>query len=132
MSSNYDYADLFDKANNKIDLLQNSNDKQDQEIYIEAKMALVEIQQLCKAGGSIPICEIVQKYYDEKLAEAKEKAKESYKPLKAKYSPIIKETKAVYKAKCKVAKVEVKKYKKELKDNYNAKCNEIKASRWFC
>ncbi len=65
MSSNYDYADLFDKANNKVDLLQNSNDKQDQEIYIEAKMALVEIQQLCEASSSIPVCEIVQKYYDE-------------------------------------------------------------------
>ena len=67
MTREYDYTNLFEKANKEIDLLENSDNKQDQEIYIEVKMALVEIKQLCDADNTIPIWEVVQKYYDEAL-----------------------------------------------------------------
>ena len=67
MVREYDYTELFDKANKKIDLLENSNNKQEQDIYIEIKMALVEIKQLCEADNKVPIWEVVQKYYDEAL-----------------------------------------------------------------
>ena len=43
MSREYDYTNLFEKANKEIDLLENSANKQDQEIYIEVKMALLVI-----------------------------------------------------------------------------------------
>ena len=52
MSREYDYTNLFEKANKEIDQLENSGNKQDQEIYIEVKIALVEIQQLCKADNT--------------------------------------------------------------------------------
>ena len=67
MSREYDYTNLFEKANKEIDQLENSGNKQDQEIYIEVKMALVEIKQLCDADNTIPIWEVVQKYYNEAL-----------------------------------------------------------------
>ena len=67
MAREYDYTNLFEKANKEIDLLQNTLDNQDREIYIEIKMALVEINELCKADNSLPIWEIVQKYYDNAL-----------------------------------------------------------------
>ncbi len=68
MTREYDYTSLFEKADKEIDLLQNTLDKQDQEIYIEIKMALVEIKQLCETDKNIPIWEVVQKYYDNALA----------------------------------------------------------------
>ncbi len=43
MSREYDYTNLFEKANKEIDQLENSGNKQDQEIYIEVKMALLVI-----------------------------------------------------------------------------------------
>ena len=43
MSREYDYTNLFEKANKEIDLLENSSNKQEQEIFIEVKMALIEI-----------------------------------------------------------------------------------------
>jgi hypothetical protein len=43
MSREYDYTNLFEKANKEIDQLENSRNKQDQEIYIEVKMALLVI-----------------------------------------------------------------------------------------
>ncbi len=67
MARKYDYANLFEKADKEIDLLQDTFDKQDQEIYIEIKMALVEIKQLCEADEKVPIWEVVQKYYDNAL-----------------------------------------------------------------
>ncbi|MBP5470647.1 MAG: hypothetical protein J6Z11_15555 [Candidatus Riflebacteria bacterium] len=67
MAKEYDYTRLFENANKEIDLLQNTLDKQDQEIYIEIKMALVEIRQLCEADNSLPIWGVVQKYYDNAL-----------------------------------------------------------------
>ena len=67
MTREYDYTNLFEKANKEIDQLENSDNKQDQEIYIEVKMALVEIKQLCEADNTIPIWEVVQKYYDNAL-----------------------------------------------------------------
>ncbi len=67
MAKEYDYTKLFEKANKEIDLLENSSNKQEQDIYIEVKMALVEIKQLCEADNKIPIWEVVQKYYDEAL-----------------------------------------------------------------
>ena len=38
MDREYDYTNLFEKADKAIDLLQNTLDKQDQEIYIEVKI----------------------------------------------------------------------------------------------
>ena len=67
MAKEYDYTSLFEKANKEIDLLENSSNKQDQEIFIEVKMALVEIKQLCEADKTIPIWEVAQKYYDNAL-----------------------------------------------------------------
>ncbi|MBQ3643399.1 MAG: hypothetical protein II961_02265 [Candidatus Riflebacteria bacterium] len=67
MAKEYDYTSLFEKADKEIDLLQNTLDKQDQEIYIEIKMALVEIKQLCEADNTLPIWEVTQKYYDNAL-----------------------------------------------------------------
>ena len=64
MAREYDYTSLFVKANKEIDLLENSSNKQEQEIFIEVKMALVEIKQFCEADKTIPIWEVVQKYYD--------------------------------------------------------------------
>ncbi len=43
MTREYDYTNLFEKANKEIDQLENSDNKQDQEIYIEVKMALLVI-----------------------------------------------------------------------------------------
>ncbi len=63
----YDYSNLFENADKEIDLLQNTLNNQDHEIYIEIKMALVEIKELCKADNSLPIWEVVQKYYDNAL-----------------------------------------------------------------
>ncbi|MBQ2592520.1 MAG: hypothetical protein II567_04470, partial [Candidatus Riflebacteria bacterium] len=62
-----DYSNLFENADKEIDLLQNTLNNQDHEIYIEIKMALVEIKELCKADNSLPIWEVVQKYYDNAL-----------------------------------------------------------------
>ena len=67
MAKEYDYTKLFEKADKEIDLLEKSSSKQEQEIYIEVKMALVEIKQLCEADKKAPIWEVVQKYYDEAL-----------------------------------------------------------------
>ncbi|MBR4329156.1 MAG: hypothetical protein IKO19_12485 [Candidatus Riflebacteria bacterium] len=67
MSKEYDYTNLFEKADKEIDLLEKSSSKQEQEIYIEVKMALVEIKQLCESDNKVPIGEVVQKYYDEAL-----------------------------------------------------------------
>ena len=67
MSKEYDYTNLFEKAYKEIDLLEKSSSKQEQEIYIEVKMALVEIKQLCESDNKVPIWEVVQKYYDEAL-----------------------------------------------------------------
>ena len=67
MAREYDYTNLFEKANQEIDLLEKSSNKQEQEIFIEVKMALVEIKQLCEADKKVPIWEVVQKYYDEAL-----------------------------------------------------------------
>ncbi len=67
MSKEYDYTNLFEKADKEIDLLEKSGNKQEQEIYIEVKMALVEIRQLCESDTKVPIWEVVQKYYDEAL-----------------------------------------------------------------
>ena len=66
MSREYDYTNLFEKANKEIDLLEKSN-KQEQEIFIEIKMALLEIKQLCEADKNVPIWEVAQKYYDNAL-----------------------------------------------------------------
>ena len=67
MAREYDYTNLFEKANKEIDLLENSSNKQEQEIFIEVKMALIEIKQLCEADNSLPIWEVTQKYYDNAL-----------------------------------------------------------------
>ena len=67
MTKEYDYTNLFENADKEIDLLQNTLNNQDHEIYIEIKMALVEIKELCKADNSLPIWEVVQKYYDNAL-----------------------------------------------------------------
>jgi hypothetical protein len=67
MAREYNYTDLFEKADKEIDLLQDTLDNQDQEIYIEIKMALLEIKQLCEADKNVPIWEVVQKYYDNAL-----------------------------------------------------------------
>jgi hypothetical protein len=67
MAREYNYTDLFEKADKEIDLLQDTLDNQDQEIYIEIKMALLEIKHLCEADKNVPIWEVVQKYYDNAL-----------------------------------------------------------------
>lgn len=67
MVREYNYTDLFEKADKEIDLLQDTLDNQDQEIYVEIKMALLEIKQLCEADKNVPIWEVVQKYYDNAL-----------------------------------------------------------------
>ena len=48
MSREYDYTNLFEKANKEIDLLEKSKNKQEQEIFIEVKMALLEINNFAK------------------------------------------------------------------------------------
>jgi len=65
--------------------------------------------------------EQIKNEFNTKIREAKEEARSSKAPLKEKYLPLIKETKAVYKAKAKVAKGEVKKYKEELKQTFKDK-----------
>lgn len=67
MAKEYNYTKLFEKANKEIDLLENSSNKQEQDIYIEVKMSLLEIQQMCNEDNSVPIWEVVQKYYDNAL-----------------------------------------------------------------
>ena len=91
MAREYDYANLFEKANKEIDRLENSSNKQEQEIYIETKMALVEIQQLCKANNSLPIWEVVQKYYDNSLTHLLSSQEKKLKDAE-KYCIVQKET----------------------------------------
>ena len=91
MAREYDYTNLFEKANKEIDRLENSSNKQEQEIYIETKMALVEIQQLCKANNSLPIWEVVQKYYDNSLTHLLSSQEKKLKDAE-KYCIVQKET----------------------------------------
>ena len=91
MSRDSDYTNLFEKANREIDRLENSSNKQEQEIYIETKMALVEIQQLCKANNSLPIWEVVQKYYDNALTNLLSSQEKKLKDAE-KYCIVQKET----------------------------------------
>ena len=91
MSRDYDYTNLFEKADKEIDLLQNTLEKQDQEIYIEIKMALVEIKDLCKADNSLPIWEVVQKYYDNALTNLLSSQEKKLKDAE-KYCIVQKET----------------------------------------
>ena len=91
MARDYDYTNLFEKANKEIDRLENSSNKQEQEIYIETKMALVEIQQLCKTNNSLPIWEVVQKYYDNSLTHLLSSQEKKLKDAE-KYCIVQKET----------------------------------------
>ncbi len=91
MPREYDYTNLFEKANKEIDLLQNTLDNQDREIYIEIKMALVEIKELCKADNSLPIWEVVQKYYDNALTHLLSSQEKKLKDAE-KYCVLQKET----------------------------------------
>ena len=91
MAKEYDYTNLFEKADKEIDLLEKSSNKQEQEIYIEVKMALVEIKQLCKANNKVPIWEVVQKYYDEALEHLISSQEKKLKDAE-KYCAVQKET----------------------------------------
>ena len=61
--------------------------------------------------------------FDNEMNEVKTSSVNSKEALKAKYKPLIKETKAAYKARCKVAKDEVRDYKAQLKEEYQNKVN---------
>ena len=63
----------------------------------------------------------------EDLNKTNEENSESHSSLKAKFVPLIKETKAAYKAKAKVARKEVKEYKAELKAQRDYKVNYAKS-----
>ena len=91
MAREYDYTNLFEKANKEIDLLENSSNKQEQEIFIEVKMALVEIKQFCEADKNIPIWEVVQKYYDNALTHLLSSQEKKLKDAE-KYCVLQKET----------------------------------------
>ena len=65
--------------------------------------------------------------YDALFAEIDNSEENSKEALKAKYLPVIKETKAAYKARSVEAKAEVREYAKKLKEEYLANCEKIKA-----
>ena len=92
MAREYDYINLFEKANKEIDLLENSGNKQEQEIFIEVKMALLEIKQLCEADKNVPIWVVVQKYYDKALTYLLSSQEKKLKDAE-KYCILQKETK---------------------------------------
>jgi oligopeptide transport system ATP-binding protein len=60
----------------------------------------------------------VREEYDEKIALASENAKDAKAELKAKYNPIIKETRIAFKAKEKVAKQKVREYKANILEKH--------------
>ena len=91
MAREYDYTNVFEKANKEIDLLENSSNKQEQEIFIEVKMALIEIKQLCEADNSLPIWEVTQKYYDNALTHLLSSQEKKLKDAE-KYCVLQKET----------------------------------------
>ena len=91
MAREYDYTNLFEKANKEIDLLENTSNKQEREIFIEVKMALVEIKQLCEADNSLPIWEVTQKYYDNALTHLLSSQEKKLKDAE-KYCVLQKET----------------------------------------
>ena len=95
--------------------------------YASDKAKIMEEVAVVKSSTSQRVQEI-KNDFNEKILKAKEEAKVSTAPLKEKYLPLIKETKAAYKAKAKVAKQEVKKYKNELKKAYLDKKAKILAS----
>ena len=72
--------------------------------------------------------EQVKEKYANELAHVTDSSTLSRKELKAKFIPLIKETKKAYNERSKVAKKEVKEYADQLKQESQAKINEIKAA----
>lgn len=63
----YDYSTLFARANAKTDALESSPSQEDQDLYIAAKMALMQIEQNHNEDKTKSIEKLAQSYYDNAL-----------------------------------------------------------------
>lgn len=64
----YDYSTLFARANAKADALESSPSQEDQDLYIAAKMALMQIEQNHNEDKTKSIEKLAQSYYDNALS----------------------------------------------------------------
>lgn len=112
--------DPDNKDNYKIEYHEKLNEIR--EWYRKEKEIIILEKRSMKEQVPSKVKEAKEKF-DKEMNEVKTSSVNSKAALKAKYKPLIKETKASYKDRCKVAKGEVKEYKAQLKEDYQNKVN---------
>lgn len=65
--TSYDYSAVFATANKKADDLKLSNNPEDQEKFIEIKMSLIQLAELCQQFPEKNILEVVKDFYEDGL-----------------------------------------------------------------
>ncbi len=112
--------DPDNKDNYKIEYHEKLNEIR--EWYRKEKEIIILEKRSMKEQVPLKVKEAKEKF-DKEMNEVITSSVNSKEALKAKYKPLIKETKAAYKARCKVAKGEVKEYKAKLKEEYQNQVN---------